>query len=82
MKKKNLINIKKILTRFSKRRLKKIKESIFDQVKYNSLVSDLIKKLEIIDPTDHEETDSKKDKNDNKEINNDENDNQKKRDKN
>ena len=41
-------------------------------------VSDLIKKLEIVDPTDHEETDSKKDKNDNKEINNDENDNQKK----
>ena len=69
---------KKNFDKVFKKKIEKIKESIFDQVKYNSLVSDLIKKLEIIDPTDHEETDSKKDKNDNKEINNDENDNQKK----
>ena len=69
---------KKNFDKVFKKKIEEIKESIFDQVKYNSLVSDLIKKLEIIDPTDHEETDSKKDKNDNKEINNDENDNQKK----
>ena len=69
---------KKNFDKVFKKKIEEIKESIFDQVKYNSLVSDLIKKLEIVDPTDHEETDNKKDKNDNKEINNDENDNQKK----
>ena len=67
----------KIFEKTFKSRINKILDNIENQELFNSTVSELIKKLDINDPADHDEIDNKKDNND-KEVDDKDNSDQKK----
>ena len=69
-----MINIKRILTKLFKKKINKIKDSLNKQQNFNSLISEIIKKLEIKETSNYEEMENKKEENDNKDLSNDEDD--------